>query len=103
MLFFPNSAKDQDLATCDELCLYVRSGNLMQSLVIAVLVLLVLMYIIYKVGNLFTKIRQSKQRQRKLKENLDYILSLQGSQVQGEGVKDQYLGILFKKNPAYKK
>ena len=75
----------------------------MQVLVIAVVVLLVLIYIIYKVGNLFTKIKQSKQRQRKLKENLDYILSLQGSQVQGEGVKDQYLGILFKKSPAYKK
>lgn len=29
------------------------------------------------------------------------MLSLQGSQVHGEGVKDMQLGIMFKKNPAY--
>lgn len=102
-MFHPNSTPDASATSCDFTCEYIRSGNLLGSLVSIVVGLLLFFYVIYKVANLFTKLKQSKDRAKKLKENLDYILSLQGSNVQGEGVKDQYLGILFKKSPAYKK
>ena len=41
-------------------------------------------------------------RERKYQDHLKYIMSLSGSQVVGEGVKDMQLGINFTKNPAYR-
>jgi hypothetical protein len=63
---------------------------------------MIVAYIVYKVFNLLNKLKQTKKREAKFEANLKYINSMQGSQVQGEGVKDLYLGILFKKNTAYR-
>jgi hypothetical protein len=50
---------------------------------------------------MFRKLGESKMREKKYQDHLKYIMSLSGSQVVGEGVKDMQLGINFTKNPAY--
>lgn len=68
----------------------------------AVVLGLFVFWCIYKVITYFKKMKEAKVREKKYQDHLDYVLSMQGSQVSGEGVKDMQLGMLFKKNPAYK-
>lgn len=68
VLYSPNSTPDPPITFCeeDDFCKYIRSGNLLANLISAVVGLLIFLYILYKVFNLFTKLKQSKERARKL-------------------------------------
>lgn len=62
---------------------------------------IILAIICYKAILMFRELGESKMREKKYQDHLKYIMSLSGSQVVGEGVKDMQLGINFTKNPAY--
>ena len=70
--------------------------------ILLILLVTFIVWCCYKLLTQLQKLQQSKNLEKRYQAHLDYVLSLQGSQVQGEGVKDMQLGVLFKKNPAYR-
>lgn len=100
VIFFPNSPALPSLRKCQFLC--KNFSFMVRAFILSMLLVIFIVWCCYKLLSQLKKLQQSKDREKRYKANLDYVLSLQGSQVQGEGVKDMQLGIFFKKNPAYR-